>query len=184
MHPNSLPFTTSTPHSLPTHTLFSPFLPTPPPPSYLLPFTPTLLLSSSHSPPLPTSFSYSSCHLRFPLLDTSSFLPLPLSSPVRPHLLMLQLLESEIVAMNCSVRCVEQNIPYYRFSPQLNHVIAAGEMDNEKLLEMMWMTRIQTHQQGLADLITLFQLVAEASKKNRYRCSRSHDLDSVQQCVV
>lgn len=72
---------------------------------------------------------------------------------------------------------MEQNIPYYRFSPQLSHVITAGETDNEKLLEMMWQTRIQTPQQGLTDLITLFQLVADASKKTKYRLSRIHDVE-------
>ena len=78
------------------------------------------------------------------------------------------------MAKNCNFRCLELNIPYYRFSPKLDDVIAAGETDNEKLLEMMWRTRLQTPLQGLADLITLFPLVAEASKKTRYRSSRIH----------
>lgn len=84
----------------------------------------------------------------------------------------LQLVESEIVAKNCSMRCHEQNIPYYRFSPQLSQVIAAGETDNDKLLEMMLQTRIQTPQQHMAELVALFQHVADASKKRRYRQSR------------
>ncbi len=85
---------------------------------------------------------------------------------------LLQLVESEIVAKSCRSRCAEQNIPYYRFSPHLTHVISAGETDNDKLLEMMWQTRLQTPQQGLAELVTLFQLVAEASRKEKYRQSR------------
>lgn len=76
------------------------------------------------------------------------------------------------MAENCSQRCHEQNIPFYRFSPHLNDVIAAGETDNDKLLEMMLQTRIQTPQLGLAELASLFQLVADASKKIKYRQSR------------
>lgn len=76
------------------------------------------------------------------------------------------------MAKNCSQRCHEQNIPFYRFSPHLNHVISAGETDNDKLLDMMLQTRIQTPQQGMAELASLFQLVADASKKSRYRRSR------------
>jgi len=88
--------------------------------------------------------------------------------------LSLQLVESEIVANSCKIRCREQNIPYYRFSPQLSQVISAGETDIDKLLEMMWQARLQTPVQGLAELVTLFQLVAEASRKEKYRQSRSH----------
>lgn len=85
---------------------------------------------------------------------------------------LLQLVESEIVAKNCNMRCHEQNIPYYRFSPQLNHVIAAGETDTDKLVDMMLQTRIQSPQQGIAELASLFQLVADASRKSRYSRSR------------
>lgn len=77
------------------------------------------------------------------------------------------------MAKNCRMRCHEQDIPFYRFSPQLNHVVAAGETDNEKLLDMMLQARVQTQEQGLNKLVDLFQLVAEASKKNRYRQSRN-----------
>ena len=76
------------------------------------------------------------------------------------------------MAKNCSVRFKEQNIPYYRFSPQLNHVVPAGETDNDKLVDMMLQARIQTPQQGLEELITLFHLVAIASKKSKYRRTR------------
>lgn len=86
---------------------------------------------------------------------------------------LMQLVESEIVAKNCQMRCHEQDIPYYRFSPQLNHVVAAGETDTDKLLDMMLQARIQTPQQHLDELVALFQLVADASKKNRYRQSRN-----------
>lgn len=81
-------------------------------------------------------------------------------------------MESEIVAKNCNMRCHEQNIPYYRFSPQLSHVISAGETDTDRLVEMMLETRVQAPHQGVAELASLFQLVADASKKNKYRRSR------------
>jgi hypothetical protein len=70
------------------------------------------------------------------------------------------------------MRCHEQGIPYYRFSPHLNHVIGAGETDIDKLVDMMLQTRIQAPQQGVSELASLFQLVADASKKSRYRQSR------------
>ena len=76
------------------------------------------------------------------------------------------------MADNSSQRCREQNIPFYRFSPHLSHVISAGETDTDKLLDMMLQTRIQTPQQGLSELTSLFQLVADASKKVKYRESR------------
>ena len=88
------------------------------------------------------------------------------------YVILMQLVESEIVAKNCQVRCNEQNIPYYRFSPHLNQVISAGETDNEKLLDMMLQTRIQTPQQGLSEIPSLFHLIASASKKDKYRQSR------------
>ncbi len=77
------------------------------------------------------------------------------------------------MAKNCQMRCHEQDIPFYRFSPQLNHGVAAGEIENDKLLDMMLQARVQTPQQGLSELVALFQLVAEASKKNKYRQSRN-----------
>ena len=87
-------------------------------------------------------------------------------------LFLAQLVESEIVAKNCKTRCHEQNIPFYRFSPQLTNMVSAGETDSDKLVDMMLQTRIQSPQQGIAELASLFQLVANASKKNKYRRSR------------
>ena len=81
-------------------------------------------------------------------------------------------MESEIVASNCSTRCAEQGIPFYRFSPQLSEVIAAGETDMDKLIPMILEAKRQTHKQGLGDLVQLFQLVAEASRKLQYITKR------------
>lgn len=84
----------------------------------------------------------------------------------------MQLVESEMVANNCSSRCAEQGIPFYRFSPQLKEVIAAGETDNEKLLDMIIQTKCQTQAQGMMELVKLFQLVAEASRKMKFLDNR------------
>ena len=75
----------------------------------------------------------------------------------------LQLVESEMVAENCKSRCEEQGIPFYCFSPHLKEVVAAGETDVTKLLDMIIQTKIETSEQGLQELIDLF-FVSEASK--------------------
>lgn len=54
-----------------------------------------------------------------------------------------QLAESESAADNCRSRCTILGVPFYRFSPQLLEVIALGESDNVKLLEMILRTRQQ-----------------------------------------
>lgn len=77
-----------------------------------------------------------------------------------------------MVAKNCKVRCAEQGIPYYRFSPELDEVIPAGETDNDKLIAMILQTKKQTSHQGMAELVKLFHFVAEASQKLQYRISR------------
>lgn len=74
-----------------------------------------------------------------------------------------QLVESEMVAENCKSRCEEQGIPFYRFSPHLKEVVAAGETDLNKLLDMIIQTKIETSEQRLQELIDLF-FVSEASK--------------------
>ena len=69
--------------------------------------------------------------------------------------LFYQLVESEAVAKNCKSRCEEQGILFYRFSPKLDEVIAAGETDNERLVNMLIKTRLQLKEQGLQDLANL-----------------------------
>ncbi len=80
-----------------------------------------------------------------------------------------QLVESEIVADNCKSRCAEQQIPFYRFSPQLDEVVASGEIDNDKLVEMIIQAKVQTKEQGLDDLVKMFKMIAEAKVKTKYR---------------
>ena len=65
-----------------------------------------------------------------------------------------------MVAKNCKSRCNEQDIPFYRFSPQLDDVIAAGETDNEKLLNMIMQTKIQAKEQGLDEMIEMFRIIS------------------------
>ena len=77
-----------------------------------------------------------------------------------------------MVAKNCGVRCAEQGIPYYRFSPELNEVIPAGETDNEKLIAMILQAKKQASHQGMLELVKLFHVAAEASRKLQYRNSR------------
>ena len=94
--------------------------------------------------------------------------------------LCVQLVESEIVADNCRSRCAEQGIPFYRFSPQLKEMIAAGETDTDKLLDMIIQAKGQTETQGMMEVVKLFQLVAEASRKMNYidNRKRSASLDA------
>jgi len=46
---------------------------------------------------------------------------------------------------NCSSRCQEQGIKYFRFNPQLNKEVESNEVDNQKLLDMLWETRVSMH---------------------------------------
>lgn len=46
---------------------------------------------------------------------------------------------------NCSSRCIEQNITYIRLNPKLNNEVDSGETDNNKLIEMLWLTRQYLH---------------------------------------
>ena len=57
-------------------------------------------------------------------------------------LLSNALVESEAMADICRSYCEEQGIPFYRFSPHLSVLIAAGEISLEKLVDMIIETRI------------------------------------------
>ena len=84
---------------------------------------------------------------------------------------LLQLLDSESVAMNCMSRCEEQRIPFYRFSPTLETVIASGETDDQKLIEMLTRTKLEATNKWdkeINKLVELFRTVAEMSKKQNF----------------
>ena len=69
-----------------------------------------------------------------------------------------------MVSANSRSRCEEQNIPYYRFSPQLDEIVSGGETDNEKLFNIIIRAKIETKEQGLDELVEVFRVVAEKSK--------------------
>ena len=77
---------------------------------------------------------------------------------------LIQLNQSEKVAKNSQSRCEEQDIPFYRFSPRLNEMIAGSETDNEKLFDIVIQTRISTKKQGLEELVQMFHTIANASQ--------------------
>ena len=49
----------------------------------------------------------------------------------------LQLVESETVADATKMHCRERGIDFYRVSPDLDDIIAAGETSNDKLTHMV-----------------------------------------------
>ncbi len=68
-------------------------------------------------------------------------------------------METEKVAENSKSRCEEQDIPFYRFNPDLKEIIPAGETDNTKLLDMVIEAKIQTKEQGLKEMTELLQML-------------------------
>lgn len=56
-------------------------------------------------------------------------------------------------------------------------VIAAGETDDEKLIDMILLTRQQMMEQGLADLVQMFILTAEYSR----HCMKSRLPDTIEE---
>lgn len=70
-----------------------------------------------------------------------------------------------MVANNCRSRCEELGILFYRFSPKLDEVVAAGETDNEKLFNIILKTRMQMSEQGLDELTAAYRIVVEANKQ-------------------
>jgi hypothetical protein len=67
--------------------------------------------------------------------------------------------ETEKVAENSKSRCAEQDIPFYRFNPDLKEIIPAGETDTTKLLDMVIEAKIQTKEQGLKEMTELLQML-------------------------
>lgn len=68
-------------------------------------------------------------------------------------------METEKVAENSKSRCEEQDIPFYRFNPNLKEIVPAGETDNEKLLDMIIEAKIQVKEQGLKEMTELLQML-------------------------
>lgn len=78
----------------------------------------------------------------------------------------MQLVESELVAENSRSRCKEQGIPFFRFSPKFDELIATGETDNEKLFNLVIKTKVDLKhkEKEFDELVNLFLVVAESSK--------------------
>ena len=82
-------------------------------------------------------------------------------------------METEKVAENSKSRCEEQDIPFYRFNPDLKEIIPAGETDNEKLLDMVIETKIQIKEQGLKEMTELLQMITINSSDASVTCTPS-----------
>jgi len=71
-----------------------------------------------------------------------------------------------VVAENCRVRCKEQGILYYRFSPQLEEEIESGETNTAKLLDMILAARKQIPDcMDFGEMVVQFHRLANASRK-------------------
>ena len=80
-------------------------------------------------------------------------------------------METEKVAENSKSRCEEQDIPFYRFNPNLKEIIPAGETDNEKLLDMIIEAKIQVKEQGLKEMTELLQMLTINSSDASLTCT-------------
>lgn len=71
-----------------------------------------------------------------------------------------------MVASNSRSRCSEQDIPFFRFSPTFDEMIAAGETDNEKLFNMIVKTKLylKKEEKQLDELTKIFHDIADSSK--------------------
>ena len=78
-----------------------------------------------------------------------------------------QVTESEGVADNCRSRCEKQNIPFYRFSPELDDVISLSETDNEKLCGIILKTKglLQSVDTQVDELVQMFYHLFDCSRK-------------------
>lgn len=72
----------------------------------------------------------------------------------------------------CKSYCEGQGIPFYRFSPHLSSLIAAGETNLDKLVDMIIETRIQTQAQGISEVVDLLHLVAQESSVFKRRVAK------------
>ena len=83
--------------------------------------------------------------------------------------LLPQLVQSEIVAESCAVRCRELGIPFFRFSPQLREEVASGETKTAKLVNMILHTRLylQSASSPMEELTTCFKKIADGYTASR-----------------
>ena len=75
-----------------------------------------------------------------------------------------------MVAENCRSRCLEQGIQFYRFSPELQEVIASGETDSDKLVDMILAARMHTKESiDFHKMIHHFHELAHASREMHHK---------------
>ena len=75
-----------------------------------------------------------------------------------------------MVAENSRSRLRDQRVPFYRFSPELNEVIAAGETDTVKLVDMVMKSKFEIDsKQTMTELIQVLYLIAELTERQRRR---------------
>ena len=72
-------------------------------------------------------------------------------------------METEKVAENSKSRCKEQDIPFYRFNPELKGIVSPGETDNAKILDMLIETKVQIKEQRLKEMIQQLQMITVSS---------------------
>lgn len=79
---------------------------------------------------------------------------------------------------------MEQGVPFYRFSPQLPEVIPAGETNLESLVNMINTTKAAViADKDMAELVELFRLVAEMSRKLKARKICEKKLGKLKVCT-
>ena len=71
--------------------------------------------------------------------------------------------------MTSRSRLWDQGVPFYRFNPHLNEEISPAETNLEKLFNLIIQTRLQTEGPDMKELVQLFHLVAEMSRKMQAR---------------
>lgn len=82
----------------------------------------------------------------------------------------MQVTESEEVSDNVNARCHEEGIEYYRFSPVFKEVIAIGETDRDKLIDMV--ITAHTHQNTKEQLDRLMSKLPQISAANQKMSQR------------
>ena len=73
------------------------------------------------------------------------------------------------MADNCRSRCEKQKIPFYRFSPPLDEVIALNEGDDEKLLGIILKAKmfLQSRDYSMDELVQSFYHSASFTEEGK-----------------
>ena len=132
--------------------------------SFILLSLPSLCLSAF------LCLSVSVCHCFSPSLH-------PYVHPfAHPYISALsQLSESEETARRFSALCNDRKIPFFRFNPDLFEVIATGETNDEKLVNMMLQTRIYLQELNTSEeMVRMVTLLKHLSMLHCARAKPQH----------